>query len=134
MVLSELKCRTCIVAKSHRTSYLPSLNKSIVLFTLLHFDVWGPSSISIVSGVSWFVIFVDDYTRMTWLSLMKNKDEMFLIFQSFHAMIQTQFYAKLRFIRSKKVVNMLISIFALISTTIDSFMKRHVLKHLSKMV
>jgi hypothetical protein len=80
---------------------LPSLNKSIVLFTLVHSDVRHPSSISIVSGVRWFVIFVDDCTRMTWLYLMKNKDEVFLIFQSFHAMIQTQFSAKLRFIRSE---------------------------------
>jgi hypothetical protein len=50
IVLSNLKCTTCIVAKSHRTSYLPSLNKSIVPFTLVHSDVWGPSPISISSA------------------------------------------------------------------------------------
>jgi hypothetical protein len=100
MVLSKLKCHTCIVAKSHRTSYLSSLNESIVSFTLVHSDVWGPSPISIVSRVRWFVIFVDDCTRMTWLYLMKNKDEVFSIFQSFHVMIQTQFSAKLRVIQS----------------------------------
>jgi hypothetical protein len=99
-VHSELKCPTCIVAKSHRTSYLPSFNKSSIPFTLVHSDVWGPSPISIISGVRWFVIFVDDCTRMTWLYLMKNKDEVFSIFQSFHAMVQTQFSAKLRVIRS----------------------------------
>jgi len=65
MVHSELKCPTCIVAKSHRTSYLPSFNKSSIPFTLVHSDVWGPSPISIVSGVHWFVIFVDDCTHMT---------------------------------------------------------------------
>jgi hypothetical protein len=65
MVHSELKCPTCIVAKSHCPSYLPSLNKSSILFALVHTDVWGPSPISIISGVCWFVIFVDDCTRMT---------------------------------------------------------------------
>jgi hypothetical protein len=95
MVVSELKCPTCIVAKSRCTSYLPSLNKSIAPFALVHSDVWGPYPISIVSGVRWFVIFVDDCTRMTWLYLMKNKDEVFPIFQSFHAMIHTQFSATL---------------------------------------
>jgi hypothetical protein len=100
MVVSELKCPTCIVAKSHRTSYLPSLNKSIALFALVHSDVWGPSPISIVSGICWFVIFVDDCNRMTWLYLMKNKDEVFSIFKSFHVMIHTQFSATLRVIRS----------------------------------
>jgi len=100
MVVFELKCPTCIVAKSHCTSYLPSLNKSIAPFALGHSDVWGPSPISIVSGVRWFVIFVDDCTRMTWFYLMKNKDKVFSIFQSLHAMIHTQFSATLRVIRS----------------------------------
>jgi hypothetical protein len=94
-VHSELKSPTCIVAKSHSTSYLPIFNKSSIPFTLVHSDVWGPSPISIVSGIRWFVIFFFFYdcTRMTWLYLMKNKDEVFSIFQSFHAMIQTQFSA-----------------------------------------
>jgi hypothetical protein len=100
MVVFELKCPTCIVAKSHCTSYLPSLNKSIAPFALGHSDVWGPSPISIVSGVRWFVIFVDDCTRMTWFYLMKNKDKVFSIFQSLHAMIHTQFSATHRVIRS----------------------------------
>jgi hypothetical protein len=100
MVVSELKCPTCIVAKSHCTSYLPSLNKSIAPFALVHSDLWGPSPTSIVSGVRWFVIFVDDCTHMTWLYLMKNKDEVFSIFQSFHSMIHTQFSATLRVICS----------------------------------
>jgi hypothetical protein len=80
MVLSDLKCNTCIVSKSHRTSYLPSMNKSIVSFALVHSDVWDPSPTSTGSEVRWFVIFVDDYTHMTWLYLMKHKDEVFLVF------------------------------------------------------
>lgn len=95
MVLSDFKCNTCILAKSHRTSYPLSMNKSTIPFALVHSDVWGASPISIGSGVHWFVIFVDDCTRMTWLYLMKHKDEVLHVFQSFHTMIQTQFSAKL---------------------------------------
>ena len=36
---------------------------------------------------------------MTWLYLLKNKDEVFIVFYSFHTMIQTQFSAKFRVIR-----------------------------------
>ena len=53
---------TCILAKSHRTSYHMSLNKSSVPFALMHSDVWGPSSRTTVSGHRWFVISVDDCT------------------------------------------------------------------------
>lgn len=96
----ELRCETCILAKNHRVCYSPSLNKTSVPFSLVHSDVWGPSPITTPSGYRWFVIFVDDCTRMTWLYLMKTKDEVFSIFQAFHTMVQTQFSAKLQVLRS----------------------------------
>jgi hypothetical protein len=46
------------------------------------------------------VTFVDDCTRMTWLYLLKRKDEVFDVFQAFHAMIQNQFSAKIHILRS----------------------------------
>jgi hypothetical protein len=69
------------------------MNKSDIRFALIHSNVWGPSPVSIVSGVRWLVTFVDDCTHMTWLYLLKHKDEVFKVSQSFHAMIPTQFLA-----------------------------------------
>ena len=81
---------TCIQAKSHRTSFPVLLNKmNITPFLLIHSNVWGPTPHSDGSGVKWFVIFIDDCTRMTWLYLMKYKNEVFQIFQAFHKMVQT---------------------------------------------
>ena len=37
---------------------------------------------------------------MTWLYQLKTKDEVFTIFQAFHAMVQTQFSSKIRVLRS----------------------------------
>ena len=71
------------------------MNKSDVPFTLIHYNVWVPSPKSALSGSRWYVIFVDDCIRMTWLYLLKNKDEVFTVFKSFHEMIQTQFYTKI---------------------------------------
>lgn len=97
---SDLKCEACIQAKSHRVPYPVSLNKSEIPFLIVHTDVWGPAPINISSGVRWFVTFIDDCTRMTWLYVMKNKHEVFEIFRSFHCMIKTQFSAKLQIVRS----------------------------------
>ena len=44
--------------------------------------------------------FIDDCTRMTWLYLLKHKDDVYSVFQSFHTMIQTQFSAKIQILRS----------------------------------
>jgi hypothetical protein len=37
---------------------------------------------------------------MTWLSLLKHKDEVFDVFRMFHAMVHNQFSAKLWILRS----------------------------------
>lgn len=96
----DFKCDTCIKAKSQRVSYSVSLNKTNTPFALIHSDVWGPSPIPTSSGHRWFVIFVDDCTRMTWLYQLKTKDEVFPVFQAFHAMVQTQFSSKIKILRS----------------------------------
>ena len=97
----DFKCNTCIMVKSHRISYPTNLNKNVVHFSLIHSDVWGSSPVTTSLGYRWFVIFVDDCTRMTWLYQMKTKDEVFPIFQTFHTMIQTQFSTKIRVLRSE---------------------------------
>ena len=96
----NFKCDTCILAKSHRAFHPLSMNKSVIPFDLIHYDVWGPSPITTSSGHHWFVIFVDDCTRMTWLYLLKHKDEVFAAFQSFHTMVQTQFSTKMKILHS----------------------------------
>ncbi|WJX11696.1 Beta-galactosidase 8 [Trifolium repens] len=100
LLVSELKCDICILAKSHRVPYLSSSNKSDTPFSLIHSDVWGPSPISTVSGIRWFVTFIDDCKRMTWLYVMRHKNDVFNIFRAFHTLIQTQFSAKIRVLRS----------------------------------
>jgi hypothetical protein len=96
----NLKCETCILAKSHRANYPLSLNKSTVPFALIHSDVWGPSPVTTISGFCWFVIYIDDCTRMMWLYLLKHKNEVLTTFQSFHTMVQTQFSARIQVLRS----------------------------------
>ncbi|RVW89132.1 Retrovirus-related Pol polyprotein from transposon TNT 1-94 [Vitis vinifera] len=42
----------------------------------------------------------EEKKKMTWLCLMKTKDEVNLLFQKFHKMIETQYNAKVRVLRS----------------------------------
>ena len=98
--ISGFRCDICELAKSHRASFPLILNKSPSPFMVIHSDVWGPSKVPTLSGSRWFVTFIDDCTRMTWLCLMKTKDEVNLLFQNFHKMIETQYNAKVRVLRS----------------------------------
>ena len=87
--ISGFRCDICELAKSHRASFPLILNKSLFPFMVIHYDVWGPSKVPTLSGSRWFVTFIDDCTRMTWLYLMKTKDEVNLLFKKFHKMIET---------------------------------------------
>ncbi|KAJ9682154.1 hypothetical protein PVL29_018172 [Vitis rotundifolia] len=98
--ISSFRCDICELAKSHRASFPLILNKSLLPFMVIHSDVWGPSKVPTLSGSRWFVTFIDDCTRMTWLCLMKTKDEVNFLFQNFHKMIETQYNAKVRVLRS----------------------------------
>lgn len=99
--LEEMLCEVCQLSKHVRHSYPLSIhNKSSFPFHLLHSGVWEPSPTTSLFRFRYFVTFVDDYSKCTWVYLMKTKDEVCNIFQKFHKMIQTQFDAFVRILRS----------------------------------
>ena len=98
--VSSFKCDVCELAKSHHASFLLTLNKSPVPFMIIHYDVWGPSKFATLDGSRWFVTFIDDCTRMTWVCLMKSKSEVNLLFQNFQKMVYSQYNEQVRVIRS----------------------------------
>jgi transposase InsO family protein len=51
----------------------------------------GPAPIPTMKGSCYFVIFVDDYSRYTWLYLLQNRFELPKNYSKFQRMIQTQF-------------------------------------------
>ena len=67
---------------------------------VIHSDVWGPSKVTTFGGSHWFVTFIDDCTRMTWVCLMKSKSEVNLLFQFFYKMVRTQYNAQVQVLRS----------------------------------
>ncbi|GMI78284.1 hypothetical protein HRI_001497700 [Hibiscus trionum] len=99
--LKSLDCESCQFAKHHRLSSSPRFNnRASAPFELVHSDVWGPSPVTSKPGFRYFVTFVDDYSRMTWLYLMKSRSELFTHFSSFCAEIRTQFGTPVRNLRS----------------------------------
>ena len=72
--LLSLDCESCQFAKHHRLSYSPRVNKrASAPFELVHSYVWGPCPVVSPTEFRYFVTFVDDYSRTTWLYLMKNR-------------------------------------------------------------
>ena len=51
-------------------------------------------------GFKYFVTFVDDYSRATWLYLLKEHSEVLYVFESFFTEIKTQFNIAIAILRS----------------------------------
>ncbi|CAL2226645.1 unnamed protein product [Prunus armeniaca] len=96
---SSFKCKTCVMAKSHRTVFPLSNNKAALPFALAHSDVWGPARVT-SHGFRWFVTFIDDCTRLTWVYLMKHKHDVASILPVFCVMVSTQFHVHVKVLRT----------------------------------
>ena len=74
------------------------------------------------TGFKYFVTFVDDFSRVTWLYLMKSRYELFSHFSVFCAEIQTQFHVSVQTLRSDNAKEYL-------SKPFQSFMLQHEILH-----
>jgi hypothetical protein len=79
----------CELGKHTRSSYASSGSRSFCLFNLIHSNVWEPYSTTTLNEVRYFVSFIDYFSRITWLYLIKNKSDMLACFKDFHKIVQT---------------------------------------------
>ena len=56
----SLDCETCVLAKCHKHSYLPSFSLCTSPFSVIHSDVWRPAPVFATYDYSYYVLFVDD--------------------------------------------------------------------------
>ena len=67
---------------------------------LVHTDLCGPMEVESMGGSNYFMLFIDDYSRMTWVFFLSYKSEALGLFKSFKAMVETQTGARLKALRS----------------------------------
>jgi transposase InsO family protein len=62
--------------------------------------VWGPALIESYDNFKYFVTFIDDFFRATWLYLLNSKTEVFPIFKHFAKLVSTQYNTQIRILRT----------------------------------
>jgi hypothetical protein len=53
---------------------------------LVFSDVWGPT-IDSFGGKKYYIIFIDDFSKFTWIYLLRRKSEVFHYFHEFHQLV-----------------------------------------------
>src|SRR5262249_38915233 len=81
-------CSSCILGKLSRLSLALIEHTSNAHFKIIHSDVWGPAPVLSSMGCCFFVLFIDDFTRFTWIYFLKHKSDVSEIFLNFKKSVE----------------------------------------------
>jgi len=81
------------MGKSYRTNYPISYNNCNAPFEIIHSELWGPAPVMTTTGFTWFVTFIDDCTRVSWVYVLKYKKDVLPFFSKiYHPYINSVLY------------------------------------------
>lgn len=93
-------CSVCPCAKQVRNSFPTSSIQTSACFELVHMDVWGAYKVPTFDGNRFFLTMGDDFSRMTWVYLLKLKFDACVVIKQFIVYVKTQFGRFVKVIRS----------------------------------
>ena len=90
--VSSFQCESCQLGKHFCATYtrlgsIPSQSS----FELIHCDVWGPSLTTSIFGFHYYIVFVDDYSHVSWAYLLKDCTDVLPFVLRFLQEISTQY-------------------------------------------
>jgi histone deacetylase 1/2 len=92
-------CNSCPLGKSTKLPFQLSDSTSKFPLELIHSDVWTSPIISI-KGSKYYILFVDDFSRYSWIFPMQYKHEVFDIFLKFKLHVENLFSSKIKMFQS----------------------------------
>lgn len=86
---SLIPCSVCPLAKLHKLHFAISHHRSEKWFDLIHCDLWEPCNEVSHDRSRYFHSIVDDFSRCTWVYMLKLKSDASTLLQQFWAMNET---------------------------------------------
>jgi hypothetical protein len=93
-------CKGCALGKNVKGSFPSSDNRSKEILDLIHSYVCGPMTVASLNGYLFYVLFIDDHSKKTWIYFLKNKDGVLAKFQEFKAQVENLTRRKIKVLRS----------------------------------
>jgi len=87
-------CDACQQGKSHQLPYPKSSSVPKFPLELVFSDVWGAAPES-VGRKKYYVSFIDNFSKFTWIYLLRFKSEVFQKFQEFQTLVERLFDRKI---------------------------------------
>jgi transposase InsO family protein len=92
-------CKGCALGKYTKTAFPSSDSRVASILDLIHFDVCGPMSYVSLSEYGYYVTFIDEFSRKSWIFFLKTKGHVFKRFQEFKALVDNQIGKKIKVLR-----------------------------------
>jgi transposase InsO family protein len=92
-------CKGSVQGRNIKNPFSKSDSKEGVL-EIIHSNVCVPMPSTSLSGYVYYLSFIDDYSRKTWVYFLKSKDEVFGKFKEFKALIENLSEIKIKILRS----------------------------------
>ena len=98
--VNKFHCDICPIAKQKRLPFTKSSHVSENCFDLLHCDLWGAFFVPTIDNCKYFLTIVDDFSRSTWVYLLKHKSQTQSVLEQFCNLVETQFAKRVKVVRT----------------------------------
>ncbi|GJZ25653.1 retrovirus-related pol polyprotein from transposon TNT 1-94, partial [Tanacetum coccineum] len=96
-------CEGCLLGKHARSSFLKeATSRAKEPLQLIHTDLCGPITPPSHGKNLYFMLFIDDYSRKTWVYFLNEKSQAFEAFKKFKAMVEKEKGLKIKSMRSDR--------------------------------
>lgn len=85
-----------MIGKLQRSKFPKAVHRTKDILDYIHIDCWGPSRVESIDGHIYFLSIIDDYSRMTWIFLMKHKSDAFGKFKEWKTLVENQTEKKVK--------------------------------------
>eukprot|EP00253_Pinus_taeda_P002029 PITA_02029 len=90
-------CEGCVLGKHPREKFdTGKTHRASSPLDLIHRDLMGSFPHPSIKKARYVLTFIDDFSRYTWMYLLRNKSEVFVHFENFKALVKTQSERKIK--------------------------------------
>jgi hypothetical protein len=93
-------CKHCQQGKQTKIRFKSKEYSMTTPLEIVHIDLVGTTKTKGLKGEKYFMLLVDDYTRMTAVLFLKNKSEAFENFKIYKEMVENEMDSKIKCLRS----------------------------------
>jgi hypothetical protein len=93
-------CEHCVYGKKNRVRFPSGAMRAEGILQLVHSDVFGPVSFPSLEKYVYYVSFIDEFLRNTWIYFLGKKYEVFDMFKEFKALVENQTEKRIKVLRT----------------------------------